>query len=149
MGNRALTRAVASLLTDKPIIRSRLKEVILAAPDIDAEVFKRDIIPALTKPDSPVTLYASSEDLALAASKKVHGYPRAGDSGQGLVVVPGIETIDATHVDTGLLGHSYFAEARSILSDMFYLIRYGQRADQRFGLRRVDAQAGHYWEFKQ
>jgi esterase/lipase superfamily enzyme len=93
MGNRALTRAVASLLTDKPIIRSRLKEVILAAPDIDAEVFKRDIVPALTKTDSPVTLYASSEDLALAASKKVHGYPRAGDSGQGLVVVPGIETI--------------------------------------------------------
>ena len=149
MGNRALTRAVASLLTDKPIIRSRLKEVILAAPDIDAEVFKRDIVPALTKTDSPVTLYASSEDLALAASKQVHGYPRAGDSGQGLVVVPGIETIDATHVDTGLLGHSYFAETRSIIDDMYYLIRYSHRADQRFGLRRVDAQVGRYWEFKQ
>lgn len=149
MGNRALTRAVASLLIDKPIIRGRLKEVILAAPDIDAEVFKRDIVPAFTKTDSPVTLYASSEDLALAASKQVHGYPRAGDSGQGLVVVPGIETIDATHVNTGLLGHSYFAETRSIIDDMYYLIRYGHRADQRFGLRRVDAQVGRYWEFKQ
>ena len=149
MGNRALTRAVALLLTDKPIIRGRLKEVILAAPDIDAEVFKRDIVPALTKTDSPVTLYASSEDLALAASKQVHGYPRAGDSGQGLVVVSGIETIDATHVDTGLLGHSYFAETRSIIDDMYYLIRYSHRADQRFGLRRVDAQVGRYWEFKE
>ncbi len=148
MGNRALTRAVASLLTDKPIIRGRLKEVILAAPDIDAEVFKRDIVPALTKTDSPVTLYASSEDLALAASKQVHGYPRAGDSGQGLVVVSGIETIDATHVDTGLLGHSYFAETRSIIDDMYYLIRHSHRADQRFGLRRVDAKVGRYWEFK-
>jgi esterase/lipase superfamily enzyme len=149
MGNRALARAVASLLTDKPIIRGRLKEVILAAPDIDAEVFKRDIVPALTKTDSPVTLYASSEDLALALSKQFHGYPRAGDSGQGLVVVPGIETIDATHVDTGLLGHSYFAETRSIIDDMYYLIGYSHRADQRFGLRRVDAQVGRYWEFKQ
>jgi esterase/lipase superfamily enzyme len=148
MGNRALTRAVASLLTDKPALRSRLKEVILAAPDIDADVFKRDIAPALTGTGRPVTLYASSEDLALVASKKVHGYPRAGDSGQGLVVVPGVETIDATSVDTSLIGHSYFAESRSILSDMFYLIRNGERADRRFALRRVETQEGRYWEFK-
>lgn len=148
MGNRSLTRAVASLLTEKPALRSRLKEVILTAPDIDADVFKQDIAPVLTATGRPVTLYASSEDLALVASRKIHGYPRAGDSGQGLVVVPGIETIDATRVDTSLLGHSYFAEARSVLSDMFYLIRNGQRADQRFGLRRADVQAGRYWEFK-
>ena len=148
MGNRALTRAVASLLSDKPALRTRLKEVILTAPDIDADVFKRDIAPALTAAGRPVTLYASSEDLALVASKKVHGYPRAGDSGQGLVVVRGIETVDATSVDTSLVGHSYFAESRSVLSDMFYLIRNNQRADQRFGLRPVDAQVGHYWEFK-
>lgn len=148
MGNRALTRAVASLLTDKPALRNRLKEVILTAPDIDADVFKRDIAPALTETGRPVTLYASSEDLALVASKKVHGYPRAGDSGQGLVVVAGIETIDATVTDSGLVGHSYFAETRSVLSDMFYLIRNGQRADQRFGLRGIDTQVGRYWEFK-
>lgn len=148
MGNRALTHAIASLLTDMPTLRNRLKEVILTAPDIDADVFKRDIAPALTATGRSVTLYASSEDLALVASKKVHGYPRAGDSGQGLVVVAGIETIDATGTDTSLLGHSYFAETRSVLSDMFYLIRNGQRADQRFGLRGIDTQAGRYWEFK-
>lgn len=148
MGNRALTRAVASLLTDKPTLQSRLKEVILTAPDIDADVFKRDIAPALTATGRPITLYASSEDLALVASKKVHGHPRAGDSGQGLVVVPGIETIDATPVDTSFLGHSYFAETRSVLSDIFYLIRDGHRADQRFGLRGIDTQAGRYWVFR-
>jgi esterase/lipase superfamily enzyme/DNA-binding NarL/FixJ family response regulator len=148
MGNRALTRAVASLLNDQPSIRSRLKEVILTAPDIDADVFKRDIAPALTASCGPVTLYASSADLALLASKKVHGYIRAGDSGRQLIVVPGVETIDATYVDTSLMGHSYFAETRSVLSDMFYLINNGQRADMRFGLRRVDAQMGCYWEFK-
>jgi esterase/lipase superfamily enzyme len=148
MGNRALTRAIASLLTDKPELRDRLTEVILAAPDIDADVFKRDIAPALTAAGRPVTLYASSKDLALAASRKVHGSPRAGDSGQGLVLVEGIETIDATDVDTGFLGHSYFAETKSVLSDMFYMLRSGQRADDRFDLRRVDTAAGHYWEFK-
>jgi esterase/lipase superfamily enzyme len=148
MGNRALTRAVASLLTEKPSLRQRLKEIILTAPDIDAEVFKQDIAPALISLGRPITLYASSEDLALVASKKVHGYPRAGDCGHGLVVMPGIETIDATGTDTSFLGHSYFAEARSILSDIFYLVRSGQRAEERFGLRSVVTQGGQYWIFK-
>jgi esterase/lipase superfamily enzyme len=148
MGNRALTRAVASLLTDKPTLRNRLKEIILTAPDIDADVFKRDIAPALTAGGQSVTLYASSKDLALAASKKVHGYARAGDSGQGIIVVPGIETVDATQVDTSFLGHSYFADTRSVLADMFHMIRDGKRANDRFGLRPVETQSGQHWEFK-
>lgn len=148
MGNRALTRAVASLLTDKPALRTRLKEVILAAPDIDADVFKRDIAPVLIAAGRPITLYASSRDLALVASNKVHGSPRAGDSGQGLVVITGIETIDATDVDTSLLGHSYFADTSTVLSDIFNLVQHGQRADERFGLHGIDIQAGRYWEFK-
>lgn len=148
MGNRGLTRALISLLADNPEYRSRLKEVILTAPDIDSDVFKRDIAPALAMAGRPVTLYASSNDLALVASKQVHGYARAGDSGQGLVVVEGIETIDASNVDTSLLGHSYFAETRTLISDMFYLIGTGNRADKRFGLRRIDAQGGKYWMFK-
>ena len=148
LGNRALTRALASLLADKPALRHRLTEVILAAPDIDAEVFKRDIAPKLASTASPITLYASSKDLALIASKEMHGYPRAGDSGQGLVLVSGINTIDATAVDTGLLGHSYFAEDKSVISDMYYLIHDKLNPDQRFGLRRVDSSTGRYWEFK-
>lgn len=147
MGNRALTRAVAALLAEKPELRARLTEVILAAPDIDAEVFRRDIAPALAATRRPVTLYASSTDLALIASKEVHGYPRAGDAGPGLVVVPGIETVDATRVDTSLLGHSYFAEEKSVLYDIFNLIRDGKRADERLGLRRVDGQPEPHWEF--
>jgi esterase/lipase superfamily enzyme len=149
MGNRALTRAVPELLSERPDLQSRLKEVILTAPDIDADVFKREIAPALAASRRPVTLYASSADVALMASKKVHGYPRAGDSGRGLVIVPGIETIDATKVDTSLLGHSYFAEERSVLADMFHIIRDGQRANLRFGLLPVDTQGGRYWTFKQ
>jgi esterase/lipase superfamily enzyme len=148
MGNRALTRALGALLAEDPTVRPRLKEVILTAPDIDAEVFRRDIAPALVGSGRPITLYASSKDLALVASKKVHGYARAGDAGQGLVVVPGVETIDASTVDTSFLAHSYFAETRSVLSDMFYLIRDGQRADRRFGLQTMDAQGNRYWAFR-
>ena len=45
----------------------------------------------------------SSSDLALLASKNVHEYVRGGDSGQHLMLLPGIETIDATQVDTSLI----------------------------------------------
>lgn len=147
MGNRALTRATASLLTENPALRTRLKEIILAAPDIDAEVFRRDIAPALVQAGRPITLYASSRDRALMASKLAHGGPRAGDSGPGVVVMRGIETVDATSVDTSLLGHSYYGDARSVLSDIFYLVHDGKSADFRFGMKRMDAPAGRYWAF--
>lgn len=148
MGNRGMTRAIGTLLAQRPDLARRLTQIILTAPDIDAEVFKRDIAPALTSHGNAVTLYASSEDVALAAAKKVYGYPRAGDSGSGMVIIDGIETVDATGVDTGFLKHAYFAEKYTALSDMFYLIRENKRADQRL-LKRVDAAGGHYWIFKQ
>lgn len=149
MGNRALTRAITSVLKDKPNLKEKVKEIILAAPDIDADVFKQEIAPGLMASGRHVTLYASSDDIALALSKKLHGnYPRAGDSGQGLVIVPGIETIDATGRDTGFWNHTPF-EDRSILSDMFNLIQNGQKADHRFGLERINKSSGYYWKFKQ
>ena len=149
MGNRALTRAVTTLLTEEPKIRTRLKEVILAAPDIDARVFKQDIAPALAAAGRPVTLYASSKDKALVLSNTIHGYQRVGDSKNGVVVVPGVETIDASAEDADdFWGHGYFANDRSVIGDIFSLIHNHLRADQRFGLHRIDSQVGRYWEFK-
>ncbi|PHV40602.1 alpha/beta hydrolase [Janthinobacterium sp. BJB304] len=147
MGSRGLARAVADLLAAQPQLAQKITEIILSAPDIDAAIFKQDIAPKLAGARNPVTLYASSQDLALAASKAVHGYARAGDSGTGMLIVAGVETIDATGVDTSFMKHSYFAEKRSALSDMFYLIRNHARADQRF-LEPVDTAAGRYWTFK-
>ena len=148
MGNRALTHAIATVLAERPDLSQRLSEVILTAPDIDAEVFTREIAPALINGGRPITLYASTKDLALAASKLVNGAPRAGDAGAGLVVIRGIETIDASAVDTSLVGHSYFAEERSVLADVFYLVREGFRADKRFGLRVRNIDRGRYWVFR-
>jgi esterase/lipase superfamily enzyme len=144
MGSRVLTRAFAQLVREKPSLRSRFREVILSAPDIDAEVFKRDIASEII----PATLYASSGDEALRLSKTFHGYSRAGDAGPGLVIVPGMDSVDATHVATDFIGHSYFAESRSIISDMFYLMRDGIRAKDRFGLQGIDAPTGRYYVFK-
>jgi esterase/lipase superfamily enzyme len=70
-----------------------------------------------------VTLYASSKDMALKASKEVHGYPRAGDAADGILVMPGIDTIDASNVDDSMLAHSYFVESIPVISDIANMLR--------------------------
>lgn len=151
MGNRALTRAFAALVAQKPAIRGKFRELILAAPDIDAEVFKRDIAPQIVATNPLVTLYASSKDKALLASKDFHHSARLGEAGPELVVVPGMDTIDATAVDTSFVGHSYVPENRSVLSDVFYLIRDGKPLGQqlRAGLQPAGTPLGQYYKFKQ
>jgi esterase/lipase superfamily enzyme len=147
MGNRPMTASVLSLLGEHPQLRARIKELILAAPDIDAGIFKRDIAPGLAKLGRPVTLYASSGDKALMFSKVPNGDPRAGDSGKGLVLMKGIETIDASDVDTSFLGHSYFADTRQVILDIQALFNLGLRAPQRPGLLQVNT-TQPYWQFR-
>jgi esterase/lipase superfamily enzyme len=135
MGSRSLIGAFTQLIAEKPA--SRFREIILAAPDIDADIFKRDIAPQIP----PATLYVSSHDEALGASKKFHKSLRAGDSGAGPIVYRGIDTVDAANVTTDLFGHSYLF-GRPLLQDMFYLIRDGKRADDRAGLKAIETPAG-------
>jgi len=124
------------------------REIVMITPDIDADVFRMDIAPRLTRTVIHTTVYASSNDRALMASKAFHGYARAGEAGQGLLVADGVETVDASDVSASLLGHSYFAEDRRIMEDIFALLQTGQRAENRFGLEAVDTGAGRYWTFR-
>lgn len=147
MGNRALLRAVTQLFAGHPELRGRFREIILTAPDIDADVFKRDIAPKLTAGCDKITLYVSDGDKALLASRTVHGYPRLGDSAAGITVYPGIETVDASGLDTSFLEHSYFAESHSVLADIRRLVREGLRAAQR-GLEPVERPDASYWRVR-
>lgn len=145
MGGRALAGASAALLRERPALAPRLREIVLAAPDIDASVFARELAPALAGGARPLTLYASSADAALAASRATHAAARAGDAGSGLLVLPGVETIDASAVDTGLRCHAEPAPRASVLSDLQELIRQEHGADQRPHLRPATVPGGRYW----
>lgn len=150
MGNRGLTKALIDLMNENPQLKDKITEIILAAPDIDADVFKRDIAPKMvSKIGKPITLYVSSDDLALLASRKVHGNKRAGDAGKGMVIVKGIETIDASGVDTSFLSHSYFATTSTIIADILDLIKSGKRAAERETLEKVSRENITYWKVKQ
>lgn len=63
-----------------------------------------------------------------------------------MVVVQGIDTIDASNVDTSLLGHGYFGE-RTVLGDIFYLLKDGKGPDDRYGLEPRLRRNVRYWEF--
>ena len=152
MGNRVFTRGFKALLEKDPGASVPFKQVVLAAPDIDADVFRREIAPAILGMGPRVTLYASSNDKALAASRGVHGgYRRLGESGKDLVVLKGLDTVDASSVDTEFLGHSYYGDSSTVMSDLMYLIRKSLPPEQReqYALERVrDTILGLYWRFK-
>ncbi len=152
MGNRVFTQGFKALLDEQPGSRRAFKQIVLAAPDIDAEVFKRDIAPKILGRGPRVTLYASSKDKALQASSSVHGgYRRLGESGANLVVMPGLDTVDASTVSTEFLGHSYFGDSGTVLSDLKYVIRksWPPEERERFSLERVKTTViGLYWRFK-
>ncbi|MEA3274816.1 MAG: alpha/beta fold hydrolase [Pseudomonadota bacterium] len=149
IGSRAVTRAYITLAADRALSDlNPIVEMVLVAPDIDADLFRQDVAPRLASNGIHVTVYASSSDRALTASKAFHGYPRAGDSGEALVIVEGVETVDASDTASGLLGHSYFAEDRRVMEDIYGILQTRQRADGRFGLEAVDSAAGRYWTFR-
>ena len=149
MGARALTIAFMELLQKKPHLKGLFKSLILAAPDIDADIFNRDIAPALAKSGARVTLYVSGKDRALKLSKRLHAFSRAGEVNGEAIITSGIETIDATNVETGTLGHSYYRDSRTVLSDIYYILKKDLNADERFSLEPVDSSEGRYWKFKE
>ncbi len=118
MGTRAVTEAIADLQQTSE--QSKFKEVILAAPDMNADVFVTEIMPKLATPESHVTIYASSRDSALLLSRYINGDERLGN-GQ-IIYGEHIDFIDATNVKSDFSGHSYFANNDSILSDIYKLI---------------------------
>jgi esterase/lipase superfamily enzyme len=67
-----------------------------------------------------------------------------------MVIVDGVETIDASGIDTSFLSHSYFADSTSIISDIFDIIQSGQRALDRKRLSLIKLKDNiFYWKVKQ
>lgn len=147
MGNRAVASSLVTLNMQHPQLRGKIKEVILAAPDIDSDVFTDEIVPGITPAKWPVTLYVSDKDWALLASKTFHKYPRAGFVSDNLMVAPGIDTVDASLVKTDFLSHSYYGDSTTLIYDIYNIINTGKRPGQRQKLSQVTDGNGVYWRF--
>jgi esterase/lipase superfamily enzyme len=149
MGSRAIVRALADVVAElRSGDRPPFSQVVLTAPDIDATLF-RQVSASIARGSVRTTLYASSADEAIKVSRRLHGdLPRAGEAGSDLVLVDGIDTVDASAVDTSLLGHSYFADRTSVISDMFDLFLSFKPPQERFYLEAKQRDGRPYWEFR-
>lgn len=143
MGARLTARAVQGLLRERPnTTRPLFAQIMLAAADIDAEIFYRDYACPLAEASERLTIYFSHADSALGRSQWLQKYPRLGIvGGMGTLQPSGgraytgqahltpdiarcgrIELIDATEVDQDFLGHSYYSESPSVLRDISAVI---------------------------
>lgn len=131
----------------------RIGEVIMAAPDIDRDVFT-EIADVVAKAGKGATLFVADNDRALLASRTLAlGQPRAGEvPAQGPVVVKGIDTIDISQAGTDALlsfNHATYADSSHLLTDLRLLLKNAVRPpDRRFPVYLPRSSAsGNYWQY--
>ncbi len=152
MGNQLLLQVLRSLDRNNPEV-ARINQIILAAPDVDRDSFEF-LATQIRGVGRGITLYASSNDLALGISRRfAGGVPRAGDvpAGLGPIVVSGVDTIDVSALSTEYLSlnHSSYAEKTGLLKDIELVLRTGTRPPEiRLPLlERVTGGEGIYWRY--
>lgn len=130
MGNRIVLRTLERLSVKS--LGKRLGRWVLAAPDVDRDVFISLATPEVCSQfTGGVTLYCSTADIAVLGSNIIHAYPRAGltppvtvFAGGDTVVVKGFNLFD--------LGHGYYAETERIMVNMREFLLDGKPAHKRY-----------------
>ena len=121
-------------------------EIVFVAPDLDREIFERDLAPRLRRGGYAMTLYVSSKDYALRASSGLNASPRLGFAKQGVAVIEGMETIDVSDVSRMGAAHDYHKDSPATIDDLRYLINERRRAADRPSLVPVSTPTGRYWK---
>jgi esterase/lipase superfamily enzyme len=128
MGNQIVLNALAH--AQNAGYEIAMDEIIMAAPDVDRDVFN-NLIERVKNVTKGLTLYASSADKALVLSRmKAGGVPRAGDvPAEGPILVSGMDSIDVTALGDDLfsLNHSLYSSNRVLIDDIGRLLIAGTR----------------------
>jgi len=120
--------------------------VILAAPDVDTQLFK-NLASAYSLVSENTTMYVSRKDLAVRMSRFLHSYPRAGFT-PPVTVVPNIDTIEVGNVDLTRIGHGYFAEAEPVLYDIKSIFEGNVHPHLRLRLSPTGTGVNAHWELR-
>ncbi len=118
LGNRLVTN-VLKQRTKRA--NPKISELLLAAPDVNEELFREQIVPALASmQNTRRTIYASSNDVALKAAKIAHEFRRVGDATGGVRTFAGYDTVDMTQAApiVRAYGHSYVMDSPKVLNDI-------------------------------
>jgi esterase/lipase superfamily enzyme len=151
MGNRALSDALELMAAERRGAGNDapppFEQIIFTAPDEDAGLFA-EMIRSIRPLARRLTLYTSDQDLALATSRELHGdAPRAGEAGEKILISNEIDSIDMSALGEDMLGHSYFANDTSALTDILWLFWNDTAPDGRCGMQPTAGPHGRYWVF--
>lgn len=149
MGSRIASTGLSSRIAKGGDV-SRVRALMLAAPDLNETLFREQIAPQFAKlSPQRATIYASSSDIALKASRYVNGYRRIGETDGGVGSYEGAEVVDSTGVSTISrgFGHSYVVDSKEVLSDIARIIELGKPAAAR-GLVKKGTDPAVHWAFK-
>lgn len=109
-------------IAGKPDLSGKLGDVMLAAPDIDVNVFRAQI--AKLSP-SHISVFVSSSDRALLLSRHIAGdRPRVGalnpgnDSDRATLDSLGVRVYDVSGDSVGIIGHATFGDAPEVVKQI-------------------------------
>ena len=143
MGTRLVSYALRDLVASSAL--PRVGPIVLAASDIDSAIFVDQYAQPVAQSGNPVTLYASSRDRVIKLSGDVvHAARRVGAGPPSLILRDGLDYVDASAIDTDLLGHGYFAENQVLVNDLYLIICHRFAAVSR-NLEPVGDSAGRYY----
>jgi len=125
MGNQGLIGALYRIALKNRKGKKRLFEnIILAAPDFDAQLFKQQIAPEVVALTKSWTIYSSDNDAALDVSSNVNSAKRLG---QPVTAISGVDVIDATGIEVTPWSvpefHSYYATKQVVVDDIIDTIK--------------------------
>lgn len=148
MGNHLAIDMVRSWKAEHPNRPMPIRQLIMAAPDVDREWFITSAGPDL---GVSVTLYASTRDQPLSASWRSHGYARAGDLSKWVTGTENaypyagrewITVVDTSPVSGGI-GHADFIETHEGAADLCRVVN-SPDASPELGRQKVAGQANSW-----
>ena len=123
MGNYVLRHTVQEIVAHSSGRPVRIfDQVFLMAADEDDDAFEHDYkLKSLPRLAKRINVYFNNNDRAMAVSDKTKGNPdRLGDDGPRVPrSIPGkVTLIDCTPVVKSIVGHSYFLDTPTVVTDM-------------------------------
>lgn len=146
MGCRCLMGALELLASDRISALAGINQVILAAADVDAGMMQnlgKHAVMNCTR----TTSYVSDKDKALKLSKWLHDFPRVGIS-PPTFVLDGMDTVLVNDESLGLVAHGYIGSSRTVLNDVFALLKHNAAPEERYAIAPVSSGYGNFWRMK-
>jgi pimeloyl-ACP methyl ester carboxylesterase len=135
LGGRGVILALYEVANRDPGFR--LCNLVLLAPDIDFDLFRK-LLPRIRPLAQRITLYVAEADRPLALSAQVHGYPRLGEAGNDTSLIPEVDVIDVSDLPVrSPTGHLYHVYNKEVGADLNQLLNENRLPEDRHNMRRV------------